>query len=145
MKVFPKKYMGQTIMIQKNLRWPKCPIFWVPILSFLYFFSVSALEGQGSPPAGSNVIKLTSLNVLHTDMYFTYLDWFMVLLLIDFHFFVLVIYVLSGLLLEIWLQSWILIRDVPLSPNLQFLEHFSKRGGGQTYVKKYRFRDGILT
>ena len=87
MKVFPKKYMGQTIMIQKNLRWPKCPIFWVPILSFLYFFSVSALEGQGSPPAGSNVIKLTSLNVLHTDMYFTYLDWFMVLLLIDFHFF----------------------------------------------------------
>ena len=144
MKVFPKKYMGQTIMIQKNLRWPKCPIFWVPILSFLYFFSVSALEGQGSPPAGSNVIKLTSLNVLHTDMYFTYLDWFMVLLLIDFHFFA---SHLCPIRAPFRNMAAILNLDkgCTSSPNLQFLEHFSKRGGGQTYVKKYRFRDGILT
>ena len=121
----PKKYMGQTIIVQKNLRWPKCPIFWVPILSFLHFFSVRAAEGQGSPSAGSNVIKLTSLNVLDTDMYFTYLDCFMVHLLIDFNVFASHLCAVRAPFL-----AATLIRDIPLFQICSFLTLLKGGGGG---------------
>ena len=95
-------------------------------------------------PAGSTVIKLTSLNVLHTDMYFTYLDGFMVLLLIDFHFF-------DSHLCPIRAP----FRNMAAILNLDkgctflqicsFLNIFQKGGGVKPMLKKYRFRNGILT